>query len=61
MNTMQFSKNGKSYMGVADVAKQLKLSEETIRRKLRGGLFKGAIQVKGTWWIPEKHMEQPSE
>ena len=49
--------NGKFYVGVADVAKHLDVSEETVRRHLRLGKFKGAITQKGTWMIPQKYVE----
>ena len=54
---LKFSKNGVDYVMVAQVAKSMKLSEETIRRKLRAGMFKGAILEKGTWLIPQSYME----
>jgi DeoR/GlpR family transcriptional regulator of sugar metabolism len=54
----RYLKNGKHYIGVADFAERLRVSEETIRRRLRRGQIKGAILEKGTWMIPRYYADR---
>ena len=42
-----------TFLTVAQVAQRLRVCRETILRRLRAGLFPGAIFLGSTWRIPE--------
>jgi predicted site-specific integrase-resolvase len=50
----------KGYLNASEIAKLLKVDRATITRWAKKGLFKGAIQVKGThqWRIPLSAYEE---
>jgi predicted site-specific integrase-resolvase len=50
----------KAYLNASEIAKLLKVNRATITRWARKGIFRGAIQVKGThqWRIPLSSYEE---
>ena len=50
----------KAYLNASEIAKLLKVNRATITRWAKSGIFKGAIQVKGThqWRIPLSAYEE---
>ena len=50
----------KAYLNALEIAKLLKVNRATITRWAKRGIFKGAIQVKGThqWRIPLSAYEE---
>jgi predicted site-specific integrase-resolvase len=50
----------KAYLNASEIAKLLKVNRATITRWAKKGIFKGAIQVEGTyqWRIPLSSYEE---
>jgi predicted site-specific integrase-resolvase len=50
----------KAYLNASEIARLLKVNRATITRWAKKGIFKGAIQVKGThqWRIPLSSYEE---
>ena len=50
----------KAYLNASEIAKLLKVNRATITRWAKKGIFRGAIQVKGThqWRIPLSDYEE---
>ena len=50
----------KAYLNASEIARLLKVNRATITRWARKGIFKGAIQVEGTyqWRIPLSSYEE---
>jgi excisionase family DNA binding protein len=50
----------KAYLNASEIAKLLKVNRATITRWAKKGVFRGAIQVKGThqWRIPLSAYEE---
>jgi helix-turn-helix protein len=55
-----YSREMKSYLNASEIAKLLKANRATITRWAKKGVFRGAIQVKGThqWRIPLSAYEE---
>jgi excisionase family DNA binding protein len=55
-----YSREMKSYLNASEIAKLLKVNRATITRWAKKGVFRGAIQVKGThqWRIPLSAYEE---
>ncbi len=50
----------KAYLNASEIAKLLKVNRATVTRWAKKGIFRGAIQVKGTyqWRIPLSAYEE---
>jgi excisionase family DNA binding protein len=58
--TVVYSREMKAYLNASEIAKLLKVNRATITRWAKKGVFRGAIQVKGThqWRIPLSAYEE---
>jgi predicted site-specific integrase-resolvase len=60
MFTVVYSIKMKAYLNASEISKLLKVNRATITRWAKKGIFRGAIQVKGThqWRIPLSAYEE---
>jgi Helix-turn-helix domain len=58
--TLVYSREMKAYLNASEISKLLKVNRATITRWAKKGIFRGAIQVKGThqWRIPLSAYEE---
>ena len=55
-----YSREMKAYLNASEISKLLKVNRATVTRWAKKGVFRGAIQVKGThqWRIPLSAYEE---